>query len=60
MFGWVIIFFSQVRKSSVTSALINFAFALSVLSVGVDITNFTVGNVLEYIVQVFKFVPQFQ
>ena len=36
--------FILVPKSSVTSALIEFTFALSVLRVWVDITNFTVGN----------------
>ena len=44
MFGWVIIFSSQVSKSSVTSILVRFAFALSVLSAGIDTTNFTLGN----------------
>ena len=44
IFGPVIIFFSLVHKSLVSSVSIKFAFALSVISVGVDIINFTVGN----------------
>ena len=44
MSGWVIIFSSLVLKSSVTSALTKFMFALSVLSVGVGNTNFNLAN----------------